>query len=239
MTAIPHAIPLQPPLDAGGTFWEGVAQTRWGRYITSIERESVLAAASAFPTPGRALEVGCDGGRWCQLLIERGWKMTATDTNRQALALCQKRMPSISGILVSPQDERLPVGSGTMDLLLCLEVPAIAAAWFRPEARRVLKPGGILVGVLLNRCSWRGVLNVAQARWKGIEPLYQSTYASFRRSLRDCGFRVTSQRGCCWPPFPRKCNSRWVAAGASVERHLGLQRLAAFSPWIVFSATRL
>jgi SAM-dependent methyltransferase len=215
-----------------------VAETRWGRYITSIEREAVLAAASEFATPGAGLEVGCDGGRWCRQLIERGWHMTATDTNPQALNLCRRRNPAVSCILVSPTDEYIPVGSNTMDLLLCLEVLDIASKWFLPEAQRVLKPGGVMVGVLLNRRSWRGVLNCAQARATGASPLYTSTYAGFRRSLEACGFQLVAHRGCCWAPFPRKSDSRWVKLGTDAERLLGLQRLTALSPWVVFSARR-
>lgn len=59
------------------TFWERVnVTTRWGRYLTSVERSAVLRAASMADAPGTSLEVGCDGGRWSSLLASKGSVLT-------------------------------------------------------------------------------------------------------------------------------------------------------------------
>jgi SAM-dependent methyltransferase len=226
------------PVDGDATYWEGVACCRWGRYITAIEEEAVLAAAAAFKTPGTGLEVGCDGGRWCRVLCDRGWEMTATDINARALELCRRRNPSVSCILVDARDRHLPVSTRSMDLLVCLEVPEIDSDWFLPEAARVLKRGGILVGVHMNRCSWRGELSYRKARLLGGKAYYQSAYAMFRRSVEACGFELMTERGCCWPPFKRDSNSRWIRFASTLERLSGLGRVTALSPWIVFTAVR-
>jgi SAM-dependent methyltransferase len=226
------------PAENVATFWESVAERRWGRYITAIEQEAVLAAAAAFAEPGTALEVGCDGGRWCRLLCNRGWSVTATDINPRSLELCEQRNPSVTCILVDARDRQIPVDTSTTDLLLCLEVPEITSDWFLPEARRVLKRGGMLVGVHMNRCSWRGELSYRKAKWFGGQAYYQTAYPVFRRSLVACDFEVQLERGCCWPPFGRKSNSSWIPAVAALERLCGLQRMTSFSPWIVFTAVR-
>ena len=53
---------IDPPAVSPKTFWETTADTRWGNYITKIEREILLAAANSFSEPGSGLEVGCEGG---------------------------------------------------------------------------------------------------------------------------------------------------------------------------------
>jgi SAM-dependent methyltransferase len=223
--------------ESAATFWEGVAQSRWGRYITAIERQAVLSAAAACGEPGAGLDVGCDGGRWCRLLTSRGWRMTATDI-KPALALCRQRNPSVSCILVDARDRHFPIGTATMDLVLALEVPQITSEWFLPEARRVLKYGGMFVGVHMNRFSWRGELSFRKAQWTGGPAYYHSAYPSFRRSVCACGFEMLTERGCCWLPFSRRSNSNWIPLVTRLERMAGLQRMTSVSPWVVFTAVR-
>lgn len=231
-----RSTPRPASQDGSVTFWENVAQTRWGHYVTAIEREAILAAAASFTAPGAGLEVGCDGGRWCRLLSDRGWKMTATDTNRFALDICQQRDPSVTCLHVRPDDDYLPVGTDTIDLLICVEVPVMTRSWFVREAQRVLKPGGVFVGVLANRCSWRGLLNHRFTRHLADPPLYRTSYAAYRSALRTQGFEIRSQRGCCWPPFARKSNSTLIPLATAIERFSGLQHITALSPWVVFTA---
>lgn len=222
--------------DGNVTFWENVAQTRWGMYVTAIERDAILAAAESFSSPGVGLEVGCDGGRWSRLLSARGWSMTATDTNRFALEICQQRDPAVKCVHVRPDDDHLPADAEAIDLLICVEVPVMTSSWFVQEARRVLRPGGAFIGVLANRCSWRGLVNHQFTRHLADPPLYRTSFAAYRRSLNSHGFEVKSTRGCCWPPFARKSNSALIPLATTMERLSGLQRVAALSPWVVFTA---
>jgi SAM-dependent methyltransferase len=224
--------------ESDATYWEGVARSRWGQYITAIEENAVLSAAASFEAPGAGLEVGCDGGRWCRLLCDQGWRMTATDVNARSLELCRQRNPAVSCILVNSRDRHLPANTGTMDLLLCLEMPEIDSEWFLPEAQRVLRRGGILVGVHMNRRSWRGELSYRKAQLVGGKAYYRSAYPAFRRCVEACGFEPLTQRGCCWLPFQRDSDSRWIPFVTTLERVSGLQRVTALSPWIVFTAVR-
>ena len=139
------------------TFWEKVTCTRWGAYVTGIEKEAILKAHDLSETPAAALEIGAEGGRWSALLTGLGWRMTCTDINEKALAICKKRIPSANCILVRPDGTTLPCESESVRLLLCIEVPPVVQAdWFVREACRVLQNDGLIVGVFLNRLSLRG-----------------------------------------------------------------------------------
>jgi SAM-dependent methyltransferase len=226
------------PVETVRTFWENAAETRWGQYVTAIERRAVLAAQAACGAPGMALEVGCEGGRWCRLLNGLGWKMIATDTNPAALRICQERNPTVRCIHVSQQEKQLPVDSETIDLLVCIEVPVVDKEWFLAEAERVLKPGGVFVGSFMNRASWRGLAANFKSRIRGKERYYAASYASFRRSLRRSAFELRDERGCCWAPFGRHSDSRLVPLAARLEGWIGVRRLPLLSPWVVFTAVR-
>src|SRR4051812_30020881 len=104
------------------TFWEGVATTRWGRYLTEVEHRLILNAQALAGSPSQAFEVGCDGGRWVKVLSDLGWQMSCTDTNRDSLDICSSRVPRAECTLVSTQATRLPCASASQTLLLCIEV---------------------------------------------------------------------------------------------------------------------
>jgi hypothetical protein len=48
--------------------------------------------------------------------------------------------------------------------------------------------------------------------------------------------RWDSGRGFCQPTFGRESNSRFIAAAASVERWVKLDKFTAVSPWVVYTA---
>ena len=222
------------------TFWENVAATRWGTYVSGIEQRAIRQAQSLNGNPGRALEIGCEGGRWSKMLSDLGWQMVCVDINREALRVCQQRLPQARCILARPEDNSIPCEPGSMDLLLCIEVaPVIESKWFLPEAGRVLRSEGIFVGVVLNRTSARAFTHKIKNKigGKGFE-FYGASYLDWRKNLCRAGFRLVHEEGFCWAPFGRESNSLLVPLFTRLERLLGLRRLPAFSPWVTVIARK-
>jgi SAM-dependent methyltransferase len=223
------------------TKWERVALSKWGSYITDVESKTILQGSALAGPPAQALEVGCEGGRWSKLLADRGWQLTCTDVDHSALSICQRKVPAARCILASSADQRVPVGSGEFSLLLCVEVaPVIHSAWFCAEAARLLKPGGVLVGVSWNSASFRGVAH----RWKssihganeGV--FYSESYSSLRARLKDSGFQFQTETGFCWGPFSRESNSALIPIFIGIERVFLLRKFPRISPWIIFTCQK-
>lgn len=226
------------------TYWEGVSATRWGRYLTDVQRRVVLSACNTGGRPGTVLEIGADGGRWSGALANQGWEVICTDVSAKAIALCQKRMPRAQCILVKPTDTNLPCDPSAVNVVLCMEVdPVISSEWFIEEASRVLMPGGVLVATLNNRSSLRAVFHKtfrpAEAFTRKQRGFYEVSYRERKRKLSKCGFRVIREVGCCWPPFARDSNSWLVLPCVRLEQHFGLRRLPILSPWVVFAAQKI
>ncbi len=221
------------------TFWENVAQTKWGRYVSEIEEEAILKAHNLTTRPATALEVGCEGGRWSKLLADLGWRMICTDIDQRALNICKKRIPTATCILVSSDDAKLPCDTESIQLILCIEVPSVIESdWFLEEAFRVLQKGGLIVGVFLNRLSWRGLLLHSIASLTGSYDWYESSYPARRKKFCQKGFTLLHEKGFCWPPFRRDSNTPLVPIATRLEYYLGLRKLASISPWIVFVAQK-
>jgi len=223
------------------TRWEAVGSTTWGSYISAIERDAILNAQSLAGPPANALDIGCEGGRWTALLDGLGWSVTSVDVDEAVLGSCQERVPSARCVLASPDSTSLACTSGSVQLLLCIEVqPVVQSEWFFGEAARVLVPGGLMVAVTWNSVSLRGAAATALGRLRsqGSHPFYRHTYRSWRHSLIEHGFDVLRQRGLCWFPFGRASDSHLVPFVVRLEQSLGLARLPGLSPWIVVTAQR-
>ena len=225
------------------TYWDRVAQTtRWGRYVTEIQRRVILQGEDYAGPPGKAVDLGCGGGRWSKLLADLGWDMTCIDVSSHALSICQRKVPSAKCILAHPRDKTIPLSSKAVSLALCIEVvPLIEAKWFQSEAHRILVDSGILVGVYINGRSLRGLASRLKNRLVSGEStykFYQSRYDDWKRQLLKTGFEMVHEESCCWGPFTRNSNSPFVPAFAKVERAVGLHRVVTFSPWVVFIARK-
>jgi len=231
-------------LAAGGSDalsqWERVALTSWGRYIAQAEERAILQVAGSSHRPGLVLDTGCGEGRWTALLRKHGWEAICVDTDPVALAKCQERNPGVACMLVPRSGCRLPAADASVSLLLCIEVPGVLeSAWFQEEARRVLKPGGSLLGIFHNRSSVRGCFRAAADFAHGSVGFYRLGFREWRRRIRRAGLCVVRAEGLCWFPFRRLSNSRWVPVFARLEARLGLRALATFSPWVLFVAEKV
>jgi SAM-dependent methyltransferase len=218
-------------------FYDTAAETRWGKYLTGVERDVILQAQQLYGAPSVALDIGAAGGRWSELLAERGWGIICTDINPSSLQRCRERVPRATCMRADPRDTTLPCEAESIGLLLCVEVfQVIPTAWFISEASRTVKPNGLIVGVFNNKLSWRGYIHHLLARNR--YDYYSTAYYRWRRELRRAGFQMRREEGLCWFPFSRTSNSRLVTLCTTVESRIGLRHLPVFSPWIVFAAQK-
>lgn len=221
------------------TFWEQKAASRWGQYLSEMESAALREALSRFRSPGAALEVGCEGGRWSKLLADAGWTLTCTDINAEMLRVCQQRIPHARCILSNTNDQRLPVEDQSVDLLVSIQVPVVEEPWFASEVARVLRPGGVAVCTFNNRRSYRGKLVNIRSALHGWEPFYIADYETCRQRFVEAGFSFCRETGYAWFPFSRGSNSRLIPLFVGLERSLGLRRLVRFSPWVAVVAEPL
>lgn len=226
---------------AARTHWERVATTRWGAYLTTAERDAFEHALSLAGAPGAAMEVGAEGGRWSRLLSDRGWRLRCTDVDPEALEICAERLPDAECVVVDPDDTTLPAESGSIKLLVVIEVPPVVeAAWFPQEAHRVLEPGGVLITTTFNPVSARGLAYRLLLRLgRRHHRAYRGpSYSTFRRRLASAGLSIVHERGYTWFPFTRDSDSRLIPYAATVERVLRLGRMPALSPFVIVIARK-
>ena len=160
------------------TYWEQVAETRWGAYITEIERRAIEFASSIARPIEKAVEIGCEGGRWSKLLSDLGWGMTCIDVDEKVLQVCRERIPEAVCLLSLPEATSIPCETTSLRLALCVEVrPVMRSSWFFEEITRVLLPGGLVVGVVWNNRSLRGVCSHINSLRKGKVSTYTRSYS--------------------------------------------------------------
>lgn len=228
------------------TRWERLGYTtRWGRYLAEVEKHLILrgeAIAGQSAQSAKGIDVGCGGGRWSKLLADRGWDMTCMDVDRADLSICERKVPSARCVLTLPENTEIPVPPNSARVLLCIEVvPIIEASWFPAEASRVLQRGGVIIGVCINGQSIRGMasrLSNILATGSSKYRYYQSSYTECRQRLQSNGFDIVHEESCCWGPFGRESNSRFVPAFVKIERVLGLNRVVTWGPWVGFIAQK-
>lgn len=231
--------------DLNGLFWETIARnTKWGKYVSDIEKDVILRANEYCIRKNCVLEVGCEGGRWLKMLENYGWEnINAIEIDKKSLEICQRRLPNAKCLLVSTQNKHLPLPDNSADLLLTIEViPVIHSDWFYEEAHRVLDKDGILVGVLHNKHSLRGFLfnlyRVFKDKPSEYNDSYRKSYRYYTELMEKTGLEILYDIGFCWFPFGRFSNSPFIPFFVFLERILKLNKILALSPWIAFIAKK-
>lgn len=214
-------------------------ETTWGRYLANVEKSGILRGEALAEGRGKAIDIGCGGGRWSKLLADRGWEITSTDIDRHSLAVCQLNVPNTTCVLSESSDQSIPAATGSLQLVLCMEVPQVVEAeWLPHELHRVLSDRGIVVGVQFNLHSWRSAVWHLRRPFKDSDGSYTISYARWKKRLLRAGFTMLHEEAFGWGPFMRHSNSRFVPGFVKAEHTLGLDRLMKWGPWILFIARK-
>jgi SAM-dependent methyltransferase len=129
-----HAIPGDPSL---GSDWERVM---WARYLWARElaRDRVV------------VDLGCGFGWGSFLLADVAARIVAVDRDQRALEVARQALPTPIVAQVVGDLQHLPLPAQSVDLVLCMElIEHLEVESMRlvlAETRRVLKPGGLLLG---------------------------------------------------------------------------------------------
>ena len=123
---------------------------RYRQREESIDVPAPLLEDAATPLPpGRALDLACGAGRNAMWLARQGWDVFAIDGAEEAIRIVHEHAPEIDARVIDLEKNLPhPFPDASFDL--------IAILFFLPrplyaEARRLLKPGGILVTAIRMR----------------------------------------------------------------------------------------
>jgi SAM-dependent methyltransferase len=223
-------------------YWQEVAVTRMGLYVTRLERQFIDLAVGP-SRPQTLVDVGAGRGRLEFVLLRNASHVIATEVNADDLA-AMERHPSLSSIQVGPYPS-LPFRAGSVDAIVALEVPVASDEhWFKSECARVLRSKGDVIVSVHNASSYKRLwsrLRAGSRRSQGLSwasLYYQKSLAQHMDDWRRAGFEVERSEGLYWAPFSRQSDSPWVSAVSIFERALGLRRLARWSPWVLLHLKR-
>jgi 2-polyprenyl-6-hydroxyphenyl methylase/3-demethylubiquinone-9 3-methyltransferase len=168
----------------------------------------------------RLLDIGCGGGLVAEPMARLGFKVTAVDAEKEAIAVA-KAHAKAGGLAIdyrvgSAESAALPGQS--FDAALALEIVEHLAdpAPFFSALARLVRPGGAFIGSTLNRTPRSFALAVLGAeyllRWlpRGTHDWRKFLRPSeFVLALRRCGFSVTELSGMSYSPL----SGEWSLSG--------------------------
>ena len=141
-----------------------VHETTWTEYYEQNDgrapREMLLEVVDVFGRPGHAVDLGCGAGIDTVAMLERGWRVFATDQGGEGIERLRRRLPAgLQGALttqVAPMEEvELPVVDlvwAGYSLFFC-DADRFPDVWGR--IRAAVRHGGRFAGQLLgDRDTW-------------------------------------------------------------------------------------
>jgi SAM-dependent methyltransferase len=124
----------------GGTITDINRRQSWLESNTPIEQHAVYRKVHRIVEkmePGRVLEIGCNDGRYLEILRRRGWAVQGLDLQPQRLGY----------ILEHDAAKPFPFAPEQFDLVLAVEVieHLVDTDEFLRQCARVLRAGGVLI----------------------------------------------------------------------------------------------
>ena len=116
--------------------------------------EASARAFLGFANLGDVLDIGSGDGAISELLVERAHSVTCLDINKKVIAAASRRLSRRKNVTFIEGDmHKLPLSNCDFDHVLLMNALTYAenAAMVFREVSRVLKPGGTLIGVTLDK----------------------------------------------------------------------------------------
>jgi SAM-dependent methyltransferase len=171
-------------------------------YNALYERPATLALLP--PVDGlRVLDAGCGSGLYCELLADRGARVTGIDQSAKMLEHARRRLAGREVDLhVADLREPLPFADGSFDGIVSALVLHYLRDWSTPlaEFRRVLRPDGWLVfsthhpGSDVLHYRPERYLEVEEREdmigWAGLIRFYRRPMSRIVNDLADAGFAI-------------------------------------------------
>jgi SAM-dependent methyltransferase len=136
----------------------------WADYYRENEgrepRALLLDVLGSFERPGEAVDLGCGAGIDTLAMLERGWRVFATDAEEEAIQRTRSRIPTelqprLRTLVTPMEDVELPTADlvwASFSLFFC-DPGRFADVWAR--IGRAVVPGGRFAGQLLgDRDTW-------------------------------------------------------------------------------------
>jgi ubiquinone/menaquinone biosynthesis C-methylase UbiE len=227
----------RPHPQMGSLYWDSVAQTTMGQYITLRELNFIAQFFSELhKKPEVILDVGAGPGRLEPMLSSFSSQVICTEVDPSLIKVLASKGRNVMPLLVSKETQTLPLADASVDVVICIELPGLAEQdWFYSECQRILKLGGVVITTITNRLSWKGTIaKFTQRSYTHVSGrYYEHTIREIKMSLRRHGFIVHRARGMNWLPFSRSSDSPLIRIFASLERIIQLDKLVSYSPWVI------
>lgn len=149
-------------------YYDARGESEWHRldnpYEGAVEQEMYRRALEGLiPSGARVLDVGGGPGRWTIWLLQRGHQVVLGDLSPGMLDIARRELDraglQAEGILEIDARDLGVLPDGAFDVVLSLGpfyhlVEEVDRQLALAEARRVLRPGGLLVATVMTRYPW-------------------------------------------------------------------------------------